>query len=72
MVFMVSNFLKEDENLHKCAIENICAKETYSTSDYLSHINSIFTKLRTDALKIVAAGGTEGKSPIQIYAPTVM
>ena len=48
------NFLKEDENLRKCTILNICTKETYSTSDYLSHINSarirsIFTKLRTDS-----------------------
>ena len=48
------NFLKEDENLRKCTIVNICTKETYSTSDYLSHINSprirsIFTKLRTDS-----------------------
>ena len=48
------NFLTEDENLRKCAIVNICTKETYSTSDYLSHINSprirsIFTKLRTDS-----------------------
>ena len=48
------NFLKENENLRKCTIVNICTKETYSTSDYLSHINSprirsIFTKLRTDS-----------------------
>ena len=48
------NFLKEDKNLRKCAIVNICNKETYSRSDYLSHINSprirsIFTKLRTDS-----------------------
>ena len=48
------NFQKEDENLRICTIVNICTKETYSTSDYLSHINSprirsIFTKLRTDS-----------------------
>ena len=49
------NFLKGDENLRKCTIVNICTKETYSTSDYLSHINSprirsIFTKDRFQLL----------------------